>query len=188
LGDNDPTELEQFKVWAEINGKLGKADEKYSTFMLACLAEDGSTMEGCATKYADANKPPEKTPPAGAPPASGITEEIKPLMEDLKNRLEVIENAKTEERVTVRDGVVAEIKKVDKTFDEKPFVEGDNVESQIRILSTYLSSIKHYRETAPEPTRNLSMGGDELTAAKDKAAKALWGVEKYDPDEIVKLF
>ena len=216
--DNTPTELEQFEMFSGLAAKLnipypfpegletfmkkgieeGKSvascldewkeknpeeevvEEKtelstYTTFLKTCMEGD-KTLAQCTALWADKQKE---------------TESESPWAKSMTSRLEALEASKLAERKIVLSGLVAEVKKIDKTFDEKRFIvalESDSsVERGIGALTIYLEAIKHYRGAIPELRSKMALASpNEAKERYDKASQDLFGVD-YDPDKIVEM-
>lgn len=213
MTDDNPTELETFQILEEAHKTLKMAMEpEYAKFMHSCIA-GGKPGAACKAEWDDKHKTAkmsvemeeytafldkkmkegktllqsiEEWTVAHKPivePAvlSKVTEELKPLM----SRLEALEKVKTEEVKVQLSAAVAEVRKVDPTFDDKKFLSpfGENTAAAIVAVNTYMETVKHFKETLPEIATKMHLGtSDTATAHRKELTMKMFGT-----DDITKI-
>jgi len=216
MTDDNPTELETFQILEEAAKtlKLDLAND-YAGFMKSCMT-GGKSAAACKGEWDDKHKNAEmsaemqeyvtfiqQSMKAGKTLKQGVEEwtkmqaekepekpegkeplgELKPIM----SRLEALENAKKEEIKVTLASHVAEVKKVDPTFDEKKFLApfADNTLAAITAIDTYMETVKHFKETLPEIESKMHLGiSDTALAHRKELTKDMFG--KDDIATIVK--
>jgi hypothetical protein len=216
MTDDNPTELETFQTMEEAAKILKLAiNPEYSKFMILGLTA-GKSATICQKEWDDAHKPAEMTAEMKEYTAfmektmkegktllqaveawatvhkpkeeanadtPGVPEELKPVM----SRLEALEKAKLEEVKVQLAAAVAEVKKVDPTFDEKKFLApfGENVGASIMAINVYMETVKHLKETLPEIQTQMHIGEqDSIAAHRKELTKKMFGTE--DISKVIK--
>jgi len=208
--ENNPTELETFQILEEAAKtlKLDLAND-YAGFMKSCITggksaaackaeweskhketemsaemkeyvtfiegkmKGGKTLQQSVEEWTLEHKPKTETTPSTEPK---VSEELKPVM----SRLEALENAKKEEIKVLLAAAIAEVKKVDPSFDEKKFLAsfGENTGASIVAINTYMETVKHFKETLPEVQTQMHLGtSDSAIAHRKELTKKMFGTE-----------
>jgi len=216
MTDENPTELETLQIMEEAQKKLNLAiDPEHSKFMKACIT-GGKSAAACSAEWNDKHKPVkmsaemeeyttfiDKTMKEGKTllqsidlwkeahkpetEQPGISEELKKAVTPLMARLEALETVKKQEIAVQLSALVAEVKKVDPTFDDKKFTApfGENTAGAMMAVTTYMETVKHLKETLPEVEAKLHLGtSDAVAAHRKELTKAMFGTD--DMAKIVK--
>ena len=214
MTDENPTELETFQILEEAHKTLKMAmDPEYSKFMHSCITggksgaackadwddkhktakmsaemegytaflsekmKEGKTLLMAINEWTEAHKKPEEKKPE----AIIVPEAILPLM----SRLEALEKAKTEEVKVQLSATIAEVKKVDPTFDDKKFLSpfNENTAAAIMAVNTYMETVKHFKETLPEIETKMHLGSNNAAMTHRKELT----MKMFGSDDITKI-
>jgi hypothetical protein len=208
MTDENPTELETFQILEEAHKKLNLAmDPEYAKFMHSCIS-GGKSGAVCKVEWDDKHKTAKMSAEMEEyttflstkmkegktllqainewTEAHKVPDESKPIIpEAIMSRLEALEKAKTEEVKVQLSATIAEVKKVDPTFDDKKFLSpfGENTTAAIMAVNTYMESVKHFKETLPEIATKMHLGSNNAAVAHRKELT----MKMFGTDDITKI-